>query len=448
MAGRLATAAGARDAGLYAPLGVITSGASRPGQARRDPPGQGQVWGWAGCGRGMTGNGGCGLSTSGPRPDRAADRLGAMLAGQGLAGRGGLAAARTKVAVRSAGIRPGGWARAPLLCDPRPGSRAAASWWTGDRPRGRAPGPVAGRPGLPRWFADKTVGPTRPGPRAAAELAGAEDRDRRVIGCDIAAGPEGGAGRVRGTGPPHAAVCTTAGGTRTGARRDDAGRLHRCWRPRRRRGRTGRADRDAGWSQFVLFLLGRGHIRRGPGRAHAAANATSNALARPRGSRGPGFPWPGPWAGAGWHRASEADKGERLRRGPLPEMDGPGRFRRRPSAGQVLTACRVMDSMDWAQFAARLAQPFVSDLPEVGCCKARRGRARQGAETGEVLAGGELARADAVASLPRPGPGQRADRRDRPGPPAVLGRRPRRGGRRRAFSDLGFDPDLDESGST
>jgi acyl carrier protein len=122
--------------------------------------------------------------------------------------------------------------------------------------------------------------------------------------------------------------------------------------------------RDAGLEQFVLFSSAASTFGGAGQGNYAAANAFLDGLAQQRaaaGLAGLSVAW-GPWAG-GMAQASEAVR-QRMRRGPLPEMD-PGLAIK--ALAQALegpgSLLAVMD-VDWAQFAAS-PSPFVRDLPDV-----------------------------------------------------------------------------------
>ncbi|HEY7143861.1 MAG TPA: beta-ketoacyl synthase N-terminal-like domain-containing protein, partial [Streptosporangiaceae bacterium] len=142
----------------------------------------------------------------------------------------------------------------------------------------------------------------------------------------------------------------------------------------------------------------------------------------------------GPWAGGGVAQANEAVR-QRLRRGPLPEMD-PGLAIQ--ALGQALDGpdalLAVMD-VDWAPFAAA-PSPFLRDLPEIGELAAELAR-DPGSEMA-LVAEGELTRR--LTGLPPAEQNRMLTDLIRSGAAAVLGHA---SGDEipadRAFSDLGFD---------
>ncbi|HEV3290604.1 MAG TPA: beta-ketoacyl synthase N-terminal-like domain-containing protein, partial [Streptosporangiaceae bacterium] len=228
----------------------------------------------------------------------------------------------------------------------------------------------------------------------AAELAGTGTAVA-VVACDLGVREQVAAllaGVKAEGGAPLRAVLHTAGVLDDGVLdRLDASRLAGVWAAKAAGAAyldelTAGLDLDA----FVLCSSAAA-ILGSPGQGnYAAANAFLDALAqnrRGRGLAGTSVAW-GPWAGGGVAEANQAVK-ERLRRGPLPEMD-PGLAMK--ALKQVLAggecAVAVMDA-EWARWAGADRVPFLRDLPDV------RELARQAAESGAGAAqegfDGELA---------------------------------------------------------
>jgi acyl carrier protein len=274
--------------------------------------------------------------------------------------------------------------------------------------------------------------------RLAAQLA-VSGTAISVLACDIAdrAAAAGLLARIGASGPPLKAVMHTAGvlddgvldrlstsrlGTALAAKAAGAAHLDEL---------TAGLALDA----FVLFSSSAATFGAAGQGNYAAANAFLDALAQHRHGRGlaaTSVAW-GPWAGGGLAQASEAAR-QRLRRGPLPEMD-PGLAIK--ALGQVVggtdSVLAVMD-VDWAQLGSAPGAdqvPLLRDLPEV-----RQFAPDPSADSGGFA--GELARR--LAGTPQAGQRQMLTDMIRAEAAAVLGHpSPEAVEEGRAFRDLGFD---------
>ena len=366
LAGTLGLVQALGDAGVEAPLWVLTRGAVAAGAGEvLASPAQAQAWGLGRAAALEHPDRWGGLIDLPPVLDeRAAARLAAVLAGCG----------EDQVAIRPAGILGRRLARAPQ-------PRGDGSTWAprrdradhrGDRGDRRARGPLAGRERRAAGGAGRPVRPGRArrggagrrarGPRCATpRWSPATSRNgRRSPRCSA---------RIGAAGPPLTAVLHTAGVL-------DDGVLDRLDTARLAAVLAGKAaaaahldeltaDLGPGRVRAVLLGGGRpgqrraGQLRGGervPGRAGPAARG-------PAGLAALSVAW-GPWAGGGVAQASAAVQ-QRLRRGPLPEMD-PGLAVK--ALGQALAGAdavlAVMD-VDWAQFIGADQVPFFRDLPEI-----------------------------------------------------------------------------------
>ncbi len=433
LAGTLALVHALGDAGVRAPLWVLTQGAVATGAGETlARPVQGMA-----CGLGRVAGlenperwGGL-VDVPAVLDERAAVRLRAVLAGCG----------EDQVAIRPAGITGRRLARAG-----QPG-RDRSEW----RPSGTVlvtggTGAIAGR--VARWAAGRgaarIVLASRSGPAApraaglAAELAAAGAKVE-VIGCDMAqrAPAAGLLDWIAAGGPPLSSVLHTAGLVRDiafeqqtvadldavlAAKAAGAALLDEL---------TAGLDLDA----FVMFSSIASTWGSGWQAGYAAGNAFLDALAENRRGRGlaaTSVAW-GAWGGGGM---TDDEGAAQLRRRGVLVMDpdlAVGGLGEALAAGEtVLTVADV----DWARFAATftLLRPsrLIGDLPEVVqaladvgeddgpgdvTVLARRLAGLPEAQQDRVLVG--LVRAEAAAALGHDGPGA-----VEPG---------------RAFRDMGFD---------
>jgi acyl carrier protein len=192
---------------------------------------------------------------------------------------------------------------------------------------------------------------------------------------------------------------------------------------------------DLGLEQFVLFSSAAATFG-GPGQGnYAAANAYLDALAQRRASAGLAglsVAW-GPWAGGGVAQSGAAVR-QRLRRGPMREMDPDLAVKALEQAlGGPDSLLALMD-VDWAKYAAT-ATPFVRDIPEV--IDLARERVRDSGAGDRVLADGELTRQ--LAGMPRARQIHILMDLIQAVAAAVLGHAGAAIGADQVFSDLGFD---------
>ncbi|WP_221337786.1 type I polyketide synthase [Thermocatellispora tengchongensis] len=436
VAGTLGLVQALGDAGLTAPLWVLTRGAvaAAPADAVTAPL-QAQVWGlgqvvalehpdrWGGL-----------IDLPAVLDDRAADRLCAVLSGCG----------ENQVAIRDVGVL----GRRLVRADSAPG---VGPGWVA---RGTAlvtggTGAIGAR--VARWLAgrgaERVVLSSRSGAGAvgvaglAAELAEAGTA-AVVVAADVADRAEvaGLLEAMAAGGPPLRTVVHTAGVLDDGVvDRLDVSRLATVLGPKAGGAAvldelTAVVDLDA----FVLFSSSAGTFGGGGQGNYAAANAYLDALARNRRGRGlPGLSlaW-GVWAGGGMAQSGEAVR-QRLDRGVLRAMDPDLALR---VLGQALDdagpdgVLTVMD-VDWTRAASRMGDlrrvPLVRDLPEV--------RALPAAEApDEEQAGTDLARH--LAGLSRAAQEQRLTDLVRAEAASVLGHPSAAAvDAGRAFKDLGFD---------
>ena len=439
LAGTLALVQALGDAGIAAPLWVVTRGRGG-GRARRGagPPGAGPGMG-PGPGRGPGAPGPVG------RPDRPARRrwtsgpaarLCAVLAGCG----------EDQVAIRPAGLLARRLVRAPRPARARRGAgRRAGRCWSPGEPGaigGHVARWLAGR-GAPRVVLASRSGPAAPGAAAlAAELAAAGHarstvvavRRRRPASAAGLAGPDqrGRAAAARGV-PRRGGARTTACWTAW----TPAAAGRRCWRPRRAARRcldelTAGLDLDA----FVLFSSGRGDL--GQRRAGRATRRPTRTWTRWPSGGGPGAGRRRRWRGArgpaagmaGRGRAPPARRGVAWRRWTRTWRSR--RSARSWTAARPLLAVPTWTGRGWRRVPVRRPCPCCGICPRsaAGRGAGRRGRrAGCGGELGRRLAGLAAAEqgrvlADLVRARGRGGAGARVGRGGRAG---------------RAFRDLGFD---------
>ncbi|MFH9419143.1 type I polyketide synthase [Streptomyces sp. NPDC017529] len=426
------------DAGIVAPLWLVTRGAvaAGPGEVLVSPV-QAQVWGlgrvvglehperWGGL-----------VDLPASVDDRAGARLVAVLAGSG----------EDQAAIRSAGILGRRLTRVPQ-------SRGSEESWT---PRGSAlitggTGAIAGH--VARWLAgrgaSRLVLTSRSGPAASdvaglvAELAAAGTAVD-VVSCDVS-DRSAVAGLVAWTstsGPVLSSVMHTAAVLDDGVvDRLSVSRLETVLAAKAASAvyldeATAGLDLDA----FVLFSSAASTLG-GPGQGnYAAANAFLDALAehrRGRGLAGLAVAW-GLWGGGGLAESTEVIR-TRMQRTAMPAMDPHLAVR---ALGESLdgsdAVVTVMD-VDWEQLGSAPGtanvheMPLVRDLPEI-----RRLAAASASANGPAHSGGELARR--LAGLGRAEQDRVLTDVVRAEAAAVLGHSSMDMVQaRQAFKDLGFD---------
>ncbi|MFE2699841.1 type I polyketide synthase, partial [Streptomyces mirabilis] len=438
LAATLALTQALGDAGIGAPLWVVTRGAVAADQGETlSAPVQTHVWGFGrGVGLEHPERWGGLIDLPATLDGRAAARLVALLA----SGASGASGTEDQVAIRDSGVLGRRLTRAP-----RP--RGDAQQWT---PRGTTlvtggTGAIAGHVArkLAERGAPRLVLTSRSGPAAfgagvlAAELAEA-GTSVDVVACDSGRRADL-AGVVEWAGPALHAVLHTAGVRQeTAVQATDlaetaqvvAAKAAGAWW-------LHELTRDLDLDAFVLFSSISATWGSGLQPAYGAANAFLDGLAEYRLSRNlpaTSVAW-GPWGGGGMTDEEGAAQGER--RG-LMVME-PGR------AADALT--QVIDrgeplmtvaDVDWARFAPpftlRRPSPLIADLPEVRqVLTASAPDQTDGAATGspltQRLAG--LSRGEQVRLLIGIVRTEAAQVLDYPSPDAVEPTR--------AFSDLGFD---------
>ncbi|HEY7147660.1 MAG TPA: SDR family NAD(P)-dependent oxidoreductase, partial [Streptosporangiaceae bacterium] len=319
LAGTLALVQALGDAGIDAPLWILTCGAVAAGPAEvLTSPVQQQAWGlsrvagleypdrWGGL-----------IDLPPVLEGRAAARLTTVLAGIG----------EDQVAIRDAGILARRLVRAPKPRHPEPWAPGGTVLITGGTGAigERVARWVAGR-GAPRVVLASRSGPAAAGAAARAAALSAAGAGAEVIACDVAERGEvaGLLARIGAQGPGLCGVMHTAGVLDDGLLEGmTPGRLAGVLAAKA----AGAAHLDEltaglGLEQFVLFSSAAATFGGAGQGNYAAANAFLDGLAQRRAARGlaglsVAF---GPWAGGGVAQANEAVR-QRLRRGPLPEMD-------------------------------------------------------------------------------------------------------------------------------
>ena len=438
LAGSVGLVQGLGDAGVTAPLWVVTRGAVAAGGGEvLASPVQAMVWG-------------LGLAVAAEVPDRwggLVDVPGVLDGGAGaglcavLAGCG-----EDQVAVRAAGVLGRRLVRAPL-----PGGLGSSGGGAGWVARGTVlvtggTGAVGGH--VARWVAGRgaarVVLASRSGPGAAGAAvlaAGVAGAGAAVVvaACDVGERGQvaGLVGRV-GAGGPGLRVVVHAAGVLDDGIADGLDPARLAGVLAAKAGGAVVLDEvtaGLGLDAFVLFSSAAGVLGSAGQGNYGAANAFLDALAVRRAGRGLAglsVAW-GPWGGGGLAQGSAAARA-RLRRDRLPAMD-PGLAVQ--ALGQALaagdTAVTVMD-VDWARFASvpGAAQvPLLRDLPETG-------QFAPTADTGAAPFGQELA--GRLAGRPRAEQDRVLTDLVRAEAAAVLGHPSAEAvGAGRAFKDLGFD---------
>jgi acyl transferase domain-containing protein/acyl carrier protein len=432
LAGTLALVQALGDAGIGAPLWVLTRGAVAAGPGELASPVQAMTWGlgrvaalehpdrWGGL-----------IDLPPVLDERAAARLCTVLAGCG----------EDQAAIRQAGILGRRLARASLPPGRDrwvPSGSVLITGGTG-AVGGHVARWLAGR-GAPRVVLAGRSGPAAAGAAAlAASLAGAGTAVA-VTACDIARRTEitGLLAWAAVTGPGVSAVMHAAGvvhetavqdltaaelAAMLGAKADGAALLDEL-------------TAGLGLEAFVLFSSISATWGSGQQSGYAAANAFLDALAHSRQARGlpaASVAW-GPWAGGGM---TGRDGGMQLARRGLALLD-PALATR--ALGQVLDhrdGLVTIADVDWTRFAAaftlRRPSPLIGSLPEVLRAQATAPAAPGGGESAsrwrDQLVGLPRAEQDRIlADLVR---AQAALVLGHPSPDAVDAGR--------AFRDLGFD---------
>jgi NAD(P)-dependent dehydrogenase (short-subunit alcohol dehydrogenase family)/acyl carrier protein len=385
MAGTLALVQALGDAGIDAPLWVLTSGAVgvRPGEAPARPV-QAMAWGFGRVAALEHPDRWGGLVDLPPALDqRAGRRLSMLLAGCG----------EDQAAIRESGIYGRRMTRAAA-------ARSAAAW----KPGGSAlitggTGGIGGH--VARWLASRGTprviltsrsGPAAPGAATLAADLAAAGTTVQVCVCDSASERDaaGLLARTAASGPPLAAVFHAAGVPQATpiaemSRPGLAGVLAAKT--------TGAAcldelTRDLDLEAFVLFSSGAATWGSGEQSGYAAANAYLDALAEERRARGlaaTSTAWGG-WAGEGMITEQGAFEGQRRGIGQMDPHLAVQALAQVVDAGE--NAITIAD-VDWARFTPaftiRRPSPLLSALPEAADAPA--GDTVPGEDTADALAG-------------------------------------------------------------
>jgi acyl transferase domain-containing protein len=364
LAGTLALVQALGDAGIAAPLWVLTRGAVAAGPGEPASPGQAMTWGlgrvaalehpdrWGGL-----------IDLPPVLDEQGAARLCAVLAGSG----------EDQVAIRRAGILGRRLAHTPL---PSGGDRWAPSGSvliTGGTGAvgGHVARWVAGR-GAPRVVLAGRAGPAAAGvAELAADLAHAGTAVA-VTACDIAHRAElpGLLAWTADTGPGISAVMHAAGVVHETAVQDLTATELAAGLAAKAGGAALLDELTAGLGleAFVLFSSISATWGSGQQAGYAAANAFLDALAGSRQARGlpaASVAW-GPWAGGGM---ASRDGGIQLARHGLALLDPDLAARALGQALDHSDGLVTIADVDWTRFAAaftlRRPSPLLSSLPDV-----------------------------------------------------------------------------------
>jgi acyl transferase domain-containing protein/acyl carrier protein len=424
------------DAGLTAPLWVLTSGAVAAGPDEVPAhPRQAMAWGLGRVAALEHPDRWGGLVDLPPEPDgRALGRLCAVLAG----GR------EDQVAIRGAGILARRLIRAPQ-------PRAATPWLPGGTVlitggTGAIGGHVArwlaGR-GAPRMVLTSRSGPAAAGAATLAAALAAAGTGTEVLAGDTADRVQVAAllDRIAAAGPPLCAVLHAAGLVQDTALEASSLAELAAVAGAKAAGAACLDELTAGLrlERFVLFSSIAATWGSGGQPGYAAANAFLDALAearRGRGLAGTSVAW-GPWDGGGM---TDREGGRQLRRRGLQPVDPAAALR---ALGQVLDGGETqvtVAAVDWARFAPpftlRRPSPLLDDLPEVGQALA----AASAASDGQPDPGAGTALSQRLAALPEAERDRVLVNVIRAEAAAVLGHASAEGvAAGRAFRDLGFD---------
>ena len=338
------------DAEVAVPLWVLTQGAVAvtPGEKLASPV-QAGVWGlgrvagaeypdrWGGL-----------VDVPAVLDEQAGRRLCGVLAGCG----------EDQVAVRAAGVFARRLARVPQVADRAAWRPSGTMLITGGT--GAIGGHVArwaAANGAPRLVLASRSGPGAGGVAALAAALAVAGASADVVACDSADRSQvrGMLARIGIGAPPLTAVMHTAGVIDDGLLDgQDAGWLAAALAAKSAgAAHLDELTRGLALEQFVLFSSVAATLGSSGQGNYAAANAFLDGLAEHRagiGLAGISLAW-GPWAGGGVAQSSEAVR-QRLRRGPLLEMDPALAIKALVQAlGGPDRALAVMDA-DWAQLAA------------------------------------------------------------------------------------------------
>ena len=415
LAGTQALVQALGDAGIGAPLWVLTQGAVAADGETLTRPVQAMAWGlgrvaglehpdrWGGL-----------IDVPPVLDDRAAARLCGVLAGCG----------EDQVAIRGAGILARRLVHAPPPGDGKTWTPHGTALVTGGT--GAIGGHVArwlATQGTPRLVLASRSGPAAPGTAAlAAQLAarltgagagagpaaGIPEACAEVIACDTADRGEtaGLLARIAAGGPPLRAVLHTAGIGQTTLLPDTtAAELAAVTAAKAASAaHLDELTADLGVEQFVLFSSIAATWGSGAQPGYAAANAFLDALAesrRGRGRPGTSVAW-GPWGGGGM---TDREGAEQLQRRGLRLMDPDLLVRALAQALDGGETQLTVADVDWPRFAVpftlRRSSPLIDSLPEVrqALADAARGAGDGTAGDGPAAQDGGVALAQELASL-------------------------------------------------